>query len=99
MNDRDLIYSTLFKANGDYSSRHDLTESRLAFVADAVLAAIGDRLIPELPDNVSWAYVEMFDDRPDSYSGPGYRTRVAAGTGPTIPTAIRNALESSPPSS
>ena len=46
-----------------------------------------------LPENASAIYVELFDDVPDSYSGPGYRAFLGAGYSETsIEEAIREAM-------
>lgn len=96
MSDRDLIARALVGAhhdppfiwNGGMGADHPMSR-----IADAVIAALAGRIIPPLPDTTSAVYIELFADEPDSYSGPGYRQRTHAGTGPDLAAAIANALE------
>lgn len=102
MSDRELITQDIYQAWADWESvTHDAGEvvSWPDEAADAVLAVIGDRLLPELPegwriDFVEWERYERIKSQ--------YVARVARiddddkyrdGTGPTIPAAIRDAME------
>lgn len=106
MNDRELIAQALAKSNQQnlpYSIAYDnfAEKDKDAYrrLADAVLAAIGDRIIPELPewcDNldvflppVGEPFAEYHVELIEGDGSGMYRE----GRGPTIPAAVRSALE------
>ena len=108
MNDKTLIGRVI--ANKMFRHPESLSAASSAVVeelTDAILAAIGDRLLPELPewvDGVNVQYHRLPDEQwrsrvvgdiPDTRSwnkGNMVRQRID-GNGPTIPAAIRDALE------
>lgn len=110
MTDRcDRIADTIARMIWDCDSGCVKHGSDAVVAATAVLDALKDELIPELPDN--WWSIELYksldekisrygDDDPGIPVGHVYADmwddhdgEILSGTGPTIPTAIRNALE------
>lgn len=74
MNDRDLIANAI--AEGAFSP---ITVGQADAMAQHVIAAIGDRLIPELPEDMTAdIYVEL---------------DVVGGRGSTVAEAVRDAIE------
>jgi hypothetical protein len=84
MSDRELIADTLATTIGTEVDH-----------ADAVLAALGDRLLPEVPEGWTVVYATKFvgSEVVVTNGEDGGERRVLNGTGPTIAGAIRNALE------
>ena len=103
MTDRDLLAELLWEKAGhlvglggmsEWNDIHDRYRDDWRQIADAVLAAIGDRLLPELTDLPKWVQVRLVMSIPNgSTTGNVGRITTQKGTGPTIPAAIRNALE------
>ena len=90
MTDRDVIVQAIDPTG----TRWD--DAIVYELADAVLAAIGDRLLPELPP-YDVLEVMVGDAGEANVRFRHYRERsFAYGTGTTIPAAIRAALESQP---
>ncbi len=96
MKDRDLITQTLARVYNqrDTPIPDDVIESWHPY-ADALLAAIGDRLLPDMPDGWWWLDVTATSSHIESviHCDPIPGGEKLRGTGPTIPAAIRNALE------
>lgn len=91
MDDRERIATALFHARHESDDDFDL--------ADAVLAALGDRLLPELPEawvmkRLEWLafYPNLFGITMARIDGIGYVVQERYGAGPTIAAAIREAL-------
>lgn len=69
-------------------------------VADAVLADLGDRLLPELPEGWHAVHIKPYGGRnweailgSGSPSGPNGSYKTVRGYGPTIAAAIRAAID------
>lgn len=98
MNDRDLIAMLIHDNLPAIHISDVIPRTEYMFppdtlaAADAVLAAIGDRLMPDLPEWVQLVGVTLMHDRVSRSNDPDWRQQY--GTGPTIPAAIANALES-----
>ena len=102
MNDREVIARAIgtqrygtdrFATMQQLPGAHAMSLAQAYRDADAVLAAIGDRLLPELPDWADNVAVTLWCDQPDGRGLMKFIPHQADGTGATIPDAIRNALE------
>lgn len=109
MTDRELVARAILGTNLSGPWNGGISQDDHSFKqADAVLAALGDRLMPELPEN--WWSIELYksldgtvsrwDDDPPIPAGHVYADMwddaegpILSGTGPTPAAAIRAALE------
>lgn len=106
MSDRELIETAIRKALKPDSYNWNTEEwycrhINLTALADAVLDALGDRLLPELPDNTNELHIHFHYCRNgdhevwvfgDYRKGFGYQVE-ECGEGPSLTAAIRNALK------
>jgi hypothetical protein len=98
MNDRERIARVIVTASDEYFDGDEPTEQWANTMADAVLAALGDRLLDEAPlrdklhDSSGRIILTMtiggWEARLE-----WYRDHLGTGTGPTIAAAIKDALE------
>lgn len=109
MNDRERIASIIQTYAEQLTAKPHVATDQMTHgpaprdysVADAVLAALGDRLLPEVPEWVEQCHVAMWNTKfedAEVVSGALPRrvdmSRAITGNGNNIPDAIHNALES-----
>ena len=111
MSDRELIARAIRDAAergtvpDGMTDQDEIDNHIMETLADAVLAAIGDRLLPPLPDNINELHIHFHYLKNGNHEvwvfgdyrkGSGYRIE-EDGEGPTLTAAIQDALSKGEP--